>query len=110
MAKLDILYQDLVSLEFERFDYEDSVFYKQHGYQPFVMTFSLAKNFKMEINEQRDYATLYKSEKKPYDSNFRAYMQLNTKEEIQMTFAVFGFNQQAKKLNHYEMEAANEKA
>lgn len=107
MAKLDILYQDLVDLGFDRFDYEDSVFYRQHGYQPFVMTFSLAKNFKMEINEQRDYAILYKSEKKPYDSNFKSYMQLNTKEQIQMTFAVFGFTQHAEKLNKEEKEAAN---
>lgn len=99
MAKLDILYQDLVDLGFDRFDYEDSVFYKQHGYQPFVMSFALTKNFKMEINEQRDYAILYKAEKKPYESNFNSYMQLHTREEIQMTLAVFGFSKQAEKLN-----------
>lgn len=99
MANLDILYQDLVNLGFERYDYEDSVFYKQYGFQPFVMSFSLAKNFKMEINEHRDHATLFKAEKKPYDSNFRSFMQLNTRAEIQMTFAVFGFVKQAEKLN-----------
>ncbi len=99
MAKLDILYQELIDVGFERYDYTDSVFFRQHGYQPFVMTFQLAKNYKMEINEQRDHAMLFKAEKKPYDCNFRSYMQLNSKEDIQMTLAVFGFANQAKKLN-----------
>lgn len=99
MAKLDICYQELVDLGFERYDYDDSVFFGQYGYQPFVMTFTLAKNFKMEINEEREYATLFKAKKKPYDSNFRSYMRLNSREEIQMTLAVFGFTQQAMKLN-----------
>lgn len=99
MAKLDIHYQELIDLGFERYNYTDTVFFRQHGYQPFVMTFQLAKNYKMEINEQRDHATLFKAEKKPYDTNFRSYMQLNSKEEIQMTLAVFGFSKQAVKLN-----------
>jgi hypothetical protein len=99
MAKLDISYQELVDLGFERYDYTDSVFFKQHGHQPFVMGFNLAKNFKMEINEQRNHAMLFKAEKKPYDCNFRSYMQLNSREEIQMTLAVFGFTKQAEKLN-----------
>jgi hypothetical protein len=99
MGKLDISYQELVDLGFERYDYTDSVFFKQHGYQPFVMGFALAKNILMEINEEREYATLFKAEKKPYDCNFRSYMQLNSREEIQMTLAVFGFTKKAEKLN-----------
>ena len=107
MANLGILYHELIEMGFERYDYEDSVYYKQKGYHPFVLTFDLAKNFKMEINDERLYATLYKAEKKPYDSNFKSYAQLNTKEAIQMCFAVFGFKKQAGKLIDLRAFAVN---
>lgn len=98
MAKLDILYHELIEMGFERYDYEDSVFYRQNGYHPFVLTFALAKNFKMEIGIERDYATLYKAEKKPYDRHFRACKQFHSKEMILLVFDLFGFDEKGQKI------------
>jgi 6-pyruvoyl-tetrahydropterin synthase len=99
MAKLNLSYRELQELDFVRYDYTDRVFYDQHGYDPFIMCFQLSKKIKMEIHCEFDHAVIYKAKKKPYEENFRTIIQLNTKEEIQLTLAVFGHFTQAERLN-----------
>lgn len=100
MGKLGITYQELVDLGFKRFDYTDSVYFRQHGQMPFVMFFRLSKTIKIEIANELDYAILYQAKKRPYKSNFSAFMELHTREQIQQTLAVFGYTEKAEQLNN----------
>lgn len=102
MFRLNLSYAMLVDAGFKRYDYEDGVFYKEHGHHPFVMHMRLSKTVKMEIDCGFDYALLYQAKKRPYKNNFQSYMQLNTFEEIRMTLAVFGHPEKACILKHKE--------
>lgn len=100
MFNLNLSYAMLVDAGFKRYDYEDGVFYQEHGHHPFVMHLRLSKTVKMEIHYGFDCALLYQAKKRPYKSNFQSYMQLNTMEEVRMTLAVFGHPEKACMLKH----------
>ncbi|WP_439473810.1 hypothetical protein [Algoriphagus formosus] len=107
MAKLDITYQKLIDLGFKRFDYDDPFFFAEHGYQPFALTFKLAKAYQIEIDSDRDKAILYRASKRPYSENYESYMQLNNLEEIRFTLAVFGHLDKAHQLDMSPVDSQN---
>ncbi len=102
MDEFYIKYQTLVDLGFKRFDYADKVAFKEKGYDPFVMEFKLDKRFKLEINDERRFATLFRADTKPYEDNFNYALQLSTIHDLQLVFAVFGFQIEAIQLNREE--------
>jgi len=99
MGKLDISYKELIDLGFKRFDYEDKVFFDEHGYKPFCLDFRLSKNIQLEIDSDRSEATLYKASKRPYKENYEAFMTLQTRDSIQFVLAVFGHTKEAAMMN-----------
>lgn len=82
-AKID--YQDLIDLGFKRTDHSDSVYYRRHGVDWFIVEMKLSKRWCIDWDQETRQCTLYRHKK----GSVQVSMDIKSLEELKRIIKIF---------------------